>query len=392
MIGVIGVGSFKLATSRTNESLAARGNQSPAPGASAAGTVTDGGFAGYPGQQRPGAPPLALNSIAAADGEQVAVGSSNGYPAVWRRGAGGSWTLARGAAGGVLYGRPGIETLTAVTHGPAGWLAAGYVVSGAPGQHPVVVTSADGTTWQAADGGFAFAVNRAYPAGAAAGPAGYVIVGKRITDAGSVVAATWWSTGLSGWTRGGNGGLDGRLMPSAILAVAAGPNGFIAVGSHGSDPAVWSSPNGSGWNVQSVPMPAGASSAVLGQIAVNGTRMVATGDAVTSSGTVPFAEASADGGGHWQEVSLSAPGGHATVTALTASGAGFTAAGQYGPPANHAAVVWMSGSGTVWLATPVGRGVQEITGLTSEDNTVTGVGYAGTGSGEHPIVWTAPAP
>jgi hypothetical protein len=392
VIALVGVGSFVFATRRGNELLAARGNQSPAPGAPA-GTVTGGGFTGYPGQQRPGAPPLALNCIAAAAGEQVAVGSADGYPAIWRQERGGPWTLARGAAAGVLLGRPGIETLTAVTHGPAGWLAVGNVVSGAPQDHPVVVTSADGATWQAADGGFAFAVDNAYAYGAAAGPAGYVIVGKRITDSKRVVAATWWSTGLSGWTRGGNGGLDGRLTPSAMLAVAAGPNGFIAVGSHGSDPAVWSSQNGHGWTAQSVPEPAGASSAVLGQVAVNGTRVVATGDAVTRSGTVPFADVSADGGDHWQQVSLPVPGGHATVTALTASGAGFTASGQSGPPADHAAMVWMSGSGAVWRpASTVGRGVQEITALTSADNAVTGVGYTGTSPAEHPILWTAPDP
>jgi hypothetical protein len=391
VIGLVGVGSFVLATGRTDEVLAARGNQTPTPAASAAGTVTYGAFAGYPGPQRPGVPPPALESIAAANGEQVAVGTADGYPAIWRRGQGSSWSLASGAADGVLFGRPGIEGLTAVTHGPAGWLAVGNVVSGAPQGHPVVVTSPDGATWQAADGGFAFAVNNSYAYGAAAGPTAYVIVGKRITDAGRVVAATWWSAGLSGWTRGGNGGLDGRLMPSAILAVAAGPNGFIAVGSHGSDPAVWSSPNGRSWIVKSAPKPAGASSAVLSQIAVNGTRVVAAGDAVTSSGTVPFVEASADGGGHWQEVSL--PGGHAAVTALTASGAGFTASGQSGPPGDHAAVVWMSGTGTAWvLASTIGRGVQEITGMTAAGNTVTGVGYAVTRLGEHPVLWTAPAP
>ena len=94
----------------------------------------------------PGAvePQVAVNSIAAQGSTQVAVGSANGYPAAWTSGNGGStWNRAVGALPAV-FGRPGSQRLTSVTHGPMGWLAVGDVRAAAP-EHPVVVVSADGT-------------------------------------------------------------------------------------------------------------------------------------------------------------------------------------------------------------------------------------------------------
>ena len=85
-------------------------------------------------------PELAVNGLAAAGGEQIAVGSADGYPAVWRQAPGGSsWTLVSSLP--VVSAYPGLSALTSVTHGPAGWLAVGE-----PG--PIVLASADGTTWQ----------------------------------------------------------------------------------------------------------------------------------------------------------------------------------------------------------------------------------------------------
>ena len=91
----------------------------------------------------PGAivPELAVNGLATAGGQQVAVGSADGYPAVWRKAAGDPWALVSSLA--QVSADQSLRTLTGVTHGSAGWLAVG-----APG--PVVFTSANGTTWQPA--------------------------------------------------------------------------------------------------------------------------------------------------------------------------------------------------------------------------------------------------
>ena len=423
VIVVVGVGAVLLLTGRTTLLLAAHGSRTsgttprsapataggrgtprdtansgaanpgaPNPGTVAGGVVVPAAFAAYPGER--GTPRLSVSSVSpvspvgAANGELMAVGGVGGHPAIWRRGPGASWSLARGATSGVLLGRPGAGALTAQARGPAGWLAVGGAVSAA-GQHPVVVVSADGATWRAADREPAFTGGGTYVYGAAAGRTGYVIVGKKVTR-NRVIAATWWSPSLRGWTRGGNGGLDGRQRPSAMLAVAAGQGGFIAAGSHGSGPAVWTSRDGRRWTVKDVPSPAGASNAVLRQVAVNGALVVATGDAVTAAGTVPFAAVSANGGATWHEVSLPAPGGQVTVTALTASGTGFTAAGQSGPAGAQAAVVWTSADGSQWAAArPVGSQVRAITALASAGTTVTGVGFT---LGDHPLLWTAPVP
>ena len=108
--------------------------------ANAAGRVRPVSLAGIPGGS---IPELAVNGLAVAAGQQIAVGSSEGYPAVWRRSSAGSWALVTSLP--QVSGGPGLAALTGVTHGSSGWLAVG-----APG--PVVMTSADGTSWQSATG------------------------------------------------------------------------------------------------------------------------------------------------------------------------------------------------------------------------------------------------
>jgi photosystem II stability/assembly factor-like uncharacterized protein len=63
-----------------------------------------------------------------------------------------------------------LTALTSVTHGPSGWLAVGM-----PGS--VVLTSADGTTWQRARGNVPD-LTRVPAVTATSGPGGYVIAGK----------------------------------------------------------------------------------------------------------------------------------------------------------------------------------------------------------------------
>ena len=106
----------------------------------------------------PGAviPEVAVKARAHAGGQQIAVGSADGYPAIWRKagsgrgevggGSGGPWALVSSLP--LVSAEPGLAALTSVAHGPAGWLAVGV-----PG--PVVLTSANGTTWQPAPGSIA---------------------------------------------------------------------------------------------------------------------------------------------------------------------------------------------------------------------------------------------
>jgi hypothetical protein len=361
----------------------------------------------------PGAfdPQLAVNALAADNGTQVAVGSANGYPAAWMSADGGnSWTPATGATPAV-FGRPGVQQLTGVTHGSAGWLAVGGVTAAAA-QHPVVLSSAAGRSWQAADGEAAFGGPGLVTEQAAAGPGGYVIVGYQDveaagtapTSANRTVAAAWWSAGLTGWERAGDaaaGALEGSAGSGAseqMLSVVARSGGFIAVGSDGNQAAVWLSPDGRTWRQAHLPVPVGSASAVLQHVATGGRTVVAVGTAVTTAGLrLPFAASSPDGGATWTETALPVPAGLASVTALAAAGGGFTATGTFGStPGHQDVVVWTSENGTAWTAaTPTGQGltgpgVQAITSLALSGSTLTGVGFTASPAGEQPVFWQSP--
>ena len=358
----------------------------------------------------PGAvePQVAVNSIAAQGSTQVAVGSADGYPAAWTSGNGGSsWTRAVGALPAVLS-RPGSQRLTSVTHGPLGWLAVGDVTAAAP-EHPVVVVSADGTSWQAADGDRVFGAPGLFTEQAAANTRGYVIVGRQNVEQiqdGRVVsarteAAVWWSATLTGWQRAGDataGALDGT-GDRQMTAVTASGSGFVAVGSHGNQPSAWTSADGGRtWRQAYLPLPVGSTRAVLEHVASAGRVVVAVGTAVTTAGRpVPFAASSANGGASWAESALPVPAGLTSVTALAAAGGSFTATGTYGStPGHQNVVVWTSTDGSAWRATePAGQGltgpgIQAITGLAVAGSTLAGVGFTASPGGEQPVFWQSP--
>jgi hypothetical protein len=349
----------------------------------------------------PGAvdPELAVNGVAAGGGTLVAVGSANGFAAAWASANGGSsWTRAAGQPPAV-FDRPGNQQLTSVTYGAPGWLAVGSVTGGAS-QHPVVVTSANGSSWLAADTEGAFRGPGLFTEQAAAGPGGYVIVGFQVIS-GRAIAAAWWSHGLTGWRRAGDataGALDGGGPGEQMLAVTVAPRGFVAVGAVGDQPSAWTSPNGQDWTKVILPLPVGASRAVLQHVASDGRAVVAVGTALTTAGQVlPFAASSSDGGADWAETALPVPSGQAFATALAASRDGFTATGAFGrTPGHQDVVVWNSADGSAWQAvTPTGRGlsgpgIQVITGLTSSGSALIGVGFTASPAGEEPVFWQLP--
>ena len=341
-------------------------------------------------------PEMAVHSTAVAGGVQVAVGSANGYPAVWWKQAGGAWTLVSSLALIQPLGaaNPGLRALTSVTHGPAGWLAVGT-----PG--PVVLTSADGTVWGVAGGNITQDLTGVGAVAATSGPAGYVIVGKLVAPGGGCVADVWWSPNLTSWTRAHD--VNDTTGSSQVLAVAAGAHGFVSVGSHDSKPAVWTTANGTSWETIVLPVPDGAATAVLQQVAINGNRVVALGQATPAAGTgagpgagpVPFAELSVDGGATWQQVPFSSPGPDTTFTALTAAGsAGFTAAGMFGPPGQQDVALWTSATGASWKPSQssglYGSEAWQIDALAPSGTAVTGIGTVVTQHGQQTVTFTLP--
>jgi hypothetical protein len=360
-----------------------------------AGRLTPVSFAGIPGALES---EVAVNGITADGSSQVAVGSANGFPATWfSANAGTTWSRGAGAPASALN-RPGLQELSGVVHGAAGWVAAGGVQSAAA-QHPVVVTSAAGQAWQSADTEPAFAGAGLFTVAVAAGKGGYVIVGRQAV-AGQTVAAAWWSAGLTGWQRGTDaaaGALDGPGAARQMLAATASAGGFVAVGSAGTHPGAWISANGRTWRAVTVALPMNSVRAQLQQVTVNGRRIVAVGMSATSGGqTAPFTALSVNGGATWTESLLPSPGGAAAVDAVAATGAGFTATGTVGADGHEDVVIWTATDGLNWKTNSPsvtglgGRGIQQITALTVSGSTLTGVGFNATPAGETPTIWRSP--
>jgi len=362
----VGAGAVMMLTGKTDGMLATRASEgTPAPAAGDSAVA----FAGYAGQHGT----VTVNSIATAAGTRLAVGSADGHPAIWRRAANGTWTLVS-AATPALFQRPGMESLTSVAHGPAGWIAVGEVASGST-QQPVVITSPDGVTWQAVTGTAPFAAPGTFVMAVTASQNGYVVVGRQVSG-GRTFAALWWSGDLRNWVTGSNGGLDGRLESSAVYAVGATTTGFVAAGAHGGGHTIWTSADGKTWSIYDVPKPPGATNALLSQVAVNGSRVVTAGYVVGKAGDIPVVVVSTDGGTHWQQILLSAPNGLGSISTLTAAGNGFVAAGEAGPAGATHAVTWTSPDGLTWsAATPVSAG--QITALTATGSTVSGTAQRG---------------
>jgi hypothetical protein len=148
--------------------------------------------------------------------------------------------------------------------------------------------------------------------------------------------------------------------------------------------------------------------------------VVAAGTEFSATGTSsPFTEASVNGGRTWTEVALPEPGAGggtgtaavtgSTVTALTAAGGGFTAAGTYNTQAGPEVVIWTLPAGArvtdgaAWTAvTPQGTGLAStaaenaLTALTVDGATLTGVGFtaplgaSGAPEAQQPTLWQSP--
>jgi hypothetical protein len=354
----------------------------------------------------PGAtqPDQTVTSVTAGPNLQVAVGGTNGDGAIWTSPDGTRWTRANAA--GEALARPGKQRLIGVTPGGAGWVAVGYDAA-----RPLVVTSSDGTNWHSADGFDPGSETHAATYAAAAGTAGYVIVGESGYSAG-----TWFSPDLKSWKADNGGDLAGKQTANRWMrGVVAGPSGFVAVGGLSDPavkdapqgrPAVWTSADGRKWTLKQLPQPAGSLEGWFDKVAIKGGLLVASGTATTSSGRAAFAFASSDGGVSWQEIRLPRAGQdgadssdhNSFVTAVTATPKGFVIAGAAGRPGRADVVLWTSADGHSWAAQSPqgtglsGRGDQWLTGLTPLGSELLGVGITANHGGEQPTLWRRPLP
>src|SRR5262249_57081748 len=127
---------------------------------------------------------------------------------------------------------------------------------------PVVFWSQDGVTWTPQTALTNLAGNGAQFLGVAAGPGGYLVVGKDGSgNRGNV--ALWWSADLKNWT---NGETNGGAGSFATAAVALG-NGFVAAGSENNCHTIWTSPDGKNWTAHALAKPSAATTATLNTLA-----------------------------------------------------------------------------------------------------------------------------
>jgi hypothetical protein len=401
VIVTVGAGALLMLTGRANQMLAERSStgalSSGQPGtgavssAQASGKAVPSGQAGAPRQAGAGPTGLILAGypgghgsagVAAmwsAGGTTMAVGYADAHPAVWRHASDGTWSLVSTAALGGLTGH-----LTSVAQGPSGWIAVGSMNENGTVE-PVVFGSPDGVTWTQLPALTNLAGGNAQFLGVAAGPGGYLVVGKQGSGSQSRVAL-WWSADLKNWANGETNASAG----SFAAAAATVGNGFVAVGSENNCHTIWISADGRNWTAHDLAKPAGATTATLRSVAVGqGGRFVAAGFATNSAGDIPIVVTSADDGTHVTQVVLPAQQGPATVTAVTATSDGFVAVGLAGPGNAQHAVEWTSPDGHSWsAATHVSSaGTNEITAVTESGTGVTGTAQQGTG----PSVLTLPA-
>ena len=150
-------------------------------------------------------PDVTVNSLAAGGRTLVAAGSAGGSPALWLASAG-QWApaavlLPQAWRNGALVAwrtaaRAGWRSARPARHRPL----RAPVPAAPPAYQPVILTSATGTSWTPASALSPLAAPGNGLVQAAAGPAGYVVVGSARTG-GTTAPAAWYSKDLSTWAR-----------------------------------------------------------------------------------------------------------------------------------------------------------------------------------------------
>ena len=335
-----------------------------------------------------------MNGIAADGSAQVAVGSANGFPATWfSADAGTTWSRGTGAAATVLN-RPGLQQLSGVVHGNAGWVAVGGVQSAAasapsslpppmagPGRPRTGPPSSRapassrsprrraGTAMSSSGGGPSPAVDR-----------------RRLVVRGPVRLAARHGR------HGRRAGRDRYLAADARGRRAPGRLPRRRLGRQ--SPRRLDLP---GWPDLACgdPQPAGQRSpAQLQQVTVNGRRIVAArhvGDHGRPDG--PVHRALGERGRHLDRPCCRPPAGLPRSPRSRRPAPGSPPPGRSAPSATRTSSSGRPPTGSTGRRPPRrsaslgGQGVQEITALTVSGRTLTGVGFAASPASETPTIW-----
>jgi hypothetical protein len=277
--------------------------------------------------------------VATPVGGLIAVGGSGGAAAVWSSADGAAWQMTSLAAPAVGE----TEQLTAIARVPGGGYVAGGYVSRAAQKTATFWRSADGVEWSRVA-----APALAGPSevtGIAAAQAGGLVVAVGISgDERRGDSAVWRSAdGGATWRAASGASLAGdSLAGGRMLAVAAGPGGFTAVGENTDQTAAmaWTSADGASWRTASGPALVNYGlEMVMTAVAWDGAEFVADGwraDAGNGSAVVWTSPDGVD----WTHLPQDATFSGAGMAAILGSPR-LVAAGTMGWPDTHAAQVWL---------------------------------------------------
>ncbi|MGD2043357.1 MAG: hypothetical protein PVJ28_06865 [Acidimicrobiia bacterium] len=302
------------------------------------------------------APYLYFDGVIGGGPGFIAVGS--GDPGVWISSDGSTWVEADVESSGWLF--------DVIAADP------GFIAVGSDGAGAIVLLSDDGTSWTS---GSTDSVPGDEMIAVTAGGPGFVAVGTHI-DGPAVV---WTSTDGKEWSRVPH---DPEVFgrDAAILDVADGPGGLVAVGVAGDrdlTAAVWTSSDGLAWT--RVPH----DPTVFGDGTVAETEMlsVAVGGpgyvAVSGIGDQGHGVWTSADGTTWSKVALDPDvfSSDEEMTVIVNTPAGLVAAGYEGEDA----AAWLSSDGDTWSRIEHegvlgGPGQQRITDLAATDSGLIAVG------------------
>ncbi|MEQ4716880.1 hypothetical protein [Nonomuraea sp. B19D2] len=332
-------------------------------------------------------------ALAGFAGRYVAVGSASGDAGLWTIRDWQSWKS-------MSLGGPGRQTLEDVAHGGRGWLAVGSTETNVAVTDPLLVTSGDGENWRkvSVSGDLARNPNDPYLEThvVTAGKKGYVLAGESRDQAGTAVAAMWFTPDLRKFTRS-------KKLPQGgsgvrIYDAVAGGDGYVAVGGSGGadqeSSVVWYSPDGVNWSSRRRVTPPDATSAGLRRVTTYQDKLVAIGTAVTGGSRRAFAAVSDDDGTSWQTAWLPAEQA-AAVYDLAAAEEGLVAVGWHGVPGEGDSAAWTSQDGLSWNRMVLtkdrlaGQGAQWLTAVAVSGSEVVALGRSTTYNADHLILWTS---
>ncbi len=246
-------------------------------------------------------------------------------------------------------GGPVTEHLAAVAANDDGYVAVGFaeIIGRRDG---VILSSPDGRTWERV--GVPEALRNVDIVGVAAGPGGFVAVGSASAEDGaSLATVAFRSADGRAWVRGGLPGAVGTY----VYSIGGGPGGYVVAGNDvEGGPATWFSADGSSW--QRVPTEAlGAGSAGVNHPVPDGDGWIALGSNVQA----PALLRSADGL-RWTTTSIEATT-DAHAYKVVAGRWGYLVSGGQGSCGPFSScpsesVTWWSGDGAAWTRLTSGDG------------------------------------